>query len=305
MTMTFLQFQNRVRQQLLGFTKDQEQYSYLTADMTSSATTFTVDTETADQMSAGLVEIGEELILVKKLDRTTGVVTVMAGTNGRGRESTTAASHSTNDIVISDPLFPKSVLKQACLDSIQGCFPDIPAVATTNLTKVAPQFEYELPAATEDVWQVNYDTTGPTKQNPPALHYRFNAHANTTRFASGKSLLVLDSITPGRTIKVVYIKPPTAPTADGDDLTVTGWSSADIDRFSDMLVYGAVARLLPAYESARLQQGAVESMERANLVPPSAATKTSQYYWTLYKQRMLEERNRFQLAREIHQHFSS
>jgi hypothetical protein len=306
MSMTFAQLQSRVRQQLLGFTKDQEQFSYLTADMTASDTTFRVDTETIDQLSAGLVEIGDELLLVKKFDRTTGLVTVMADTNGRGREGTTAATHATNDLVISDPLFSKAVIKQACVDAIQGIYPDIPVFAQTTVTKTAPVFEYELPSTVEEVWQVNADTVGPSKVNFAVQKWRLNVHANTDRFPSGKSIQVLDSITPGRKIRIAYTKPPTNPVNDSDDLaSTTGYSSADIDRFSDLLTYGAVARLLPAYESARLQQGAIESMERANLVPVTSASKAAQYYWQLYKTRIEEERVRVMQLRETLQHFNS
>lgn len=305
MSMTFAQLQSRVRQQILGFTKDQEQYSFLSGSMTSSDTTFTVDSETTDQLSAGLVEIEDELILVKKFDRNTGLVTVMAGVNGRGREGTTPASHSSNAIVINDPLFPKATLKQACLDSIQGIYPDIPVFTTTSFNKVAPVFEYGLPSDCEEVWQVNADTVGPSKVNFAVQRWRFNVQANVSKFPTGKSLQVLDSITPGRSIKVVYTKPPTSPVNDSDDLaSVTGYSSGDIDRFSDMLTYGAVARLLPAYESARLQQGAIESMERSSLVQTGAATNAAKYYWQLYKERIAEERTRMQLMRETFQHFN-
>lgn len=305
MTMTFAQLQSRVRQQILGFTKDQEQYSFLTSSMVAGDTTFNIDTETADQMSAGLIEIEDELILVKKFDRTTGVVTVMAGTNGRGREGTTAASHANNTIVVSDPLFPKASLKNAITDSIQGIYPDIPVFTSTTITKIAPVFEYGLPAEVEEVWQVNADTVGPTKMNFAVQRWRFNANANVTRFPTGKSIQILDSITPGRSIKIEYTKAPASPVNDSDDLSVvTGYSSLDIDRFSDMLTYGACARLLPAYESARLQQNAIESSERAAVVPAGAATRASQFYWQLYKDRITEERQRTFLNRETFQHFS-
>lgn len=306
MTMTFAQLQSRVRQQILGFTKDQEQYSFLTNPMGSTDTSFTVDLGTVNSLSSGLVEIDEELILVSAADQTSGVVTVLAGANGRGRESTAPDAHGSNALVISDPLFPKSSLKNAIIDSIQGVYPEVYVIKTAVFNKNAVVFEYGLPTEADEVLQVTYDTVGPTKMSPPAVRYRFNAHANTTRFPTGKSIQVLDNITPGREIKVTYSTAPGTPTSDSDDLaTVTGFSSSDIDRFSDMLVYGAAARLLPAYESARLQQGAIESMERASLVPVESATKASQFYWGLYKARLLEERNRFQLLHEAVQFYKS
>ena len=82
---TLEDLRQRVRQQILGYSRDQQQIAMLTADMTSSAASFTLDTSTMTAISRGLVEIDDELILVKSLDVGSGTVSVMGNALGRGR----------------------------------------------------------------------------------------------------------------------------------------------------------------------------------------------------------------------------
>jgi hypothetical protein len=100
-----------------------------------------------------------------------------------------------------------------------------------------------------------------------------------------------DFVVPGRNIRINYIKKPNILVL-GTDLfdTTTGYP----ERYIDLITYGACWRLLPAYESARLQQTAIEATERAPLVPTGAGSKASQYYMALYQQRLAEERTRLQ-----------
>lgn len=286
---TLDQLVTRVRQQLRGYTKDQEALGELAAAMTAGATSFTVDTDTVDNLSRGLVEIDDELILVKTLDRSTGVVSVMGLTNGRGTEGTTAAAHAVNSLITSSPAYPRARVKEAINDTITSLYPDLVVFATTELTRISVQFEYELPADVADVWYVTGELIGPTRVWQPLPNWRFNPKAATSDFPSGKSLQQLDGVVPGQKVRVVYAKPPTALAVGSDDFqAVTGFP----DRVSDVVVWGACARMLPATESARLQQRAVEATERAALVPPQSAIKTAQYYQALYYQRLEEERRR-------------
>lgn len=111
---------------------------------------------------------------------------------------------------------------------------------------------------------------------------------------TGKTLQIMDRIVPGRTVRVIYRKQPNVLVNDSDDFsTTTGWTGdQDGERFVDLIRYGATARMLSANEAARLQQQAIESTERAPLVPTGAATQAAQYYWALYKQRLAEEKDR-------------
>jgi hypothetical protein len=283
---TYGQLVQQVRQQLLGFSMSQESLGELAAPMGSSDTTFTVDTETVDNISRGLVEIDDELVLVKKTDATSGTVTVQGGLNGRGFEGTTAAAHSLAALVRSNPAFPRARIKEAVDKAIATLYPELVVFSSTEITKLAPVFEYELPEDVSDVWYVTAQMIGPSKIAQPIPDWRYNPKARTENFPSGKSIQVFNPVTPGQAIKVVYAKSPEALTADADEFTTTGYP----ERYTDLVVYGACMRLIPALESARLQQQAVEATERAALVPPASAIKTMTMYAQLYAQRLEEER---------------
>lgn len=309
MAATFDQLASRVKQQLLGYTRDQASISSLAADMSPTDTTFMVDVDTVINLSKGLIEIDNEMILVKKYDRPTGTVTVMGGLNGRGVEGTTAAAHSANAIVTDDPMYPMARIKEAINDTIQGVYPDLWVFADYEFPKIAARYEYPIPADCEDVYKVTVNTIGPSAVWFPLSSWRFNPSASTTAgqvkptpTPTGKTIQIMrDFIVPGRNIRVEYIKKPNVLVNGTDDFTMT---TGFPDRYIDLITYGACWRLLPAYESARLQQMAIEATERAPLVPTGAGSNASKYYMALYQQRLQEERTRLQRLFDSYQNFN-
>jgi hypothetical protein len=292
MALTLADLKGRIKQLLQGYTRNQEQITWLASPMTASDITFTVDADTAKAVSRGLVEINNELLLVSKFDTTTGIVTVAAGVNGRGRENTTASTHSINDIVTMDPDYPQQRITEAINDTIQATYPDLVVMKEYEFPKQAARYEYPMPAESEDVLRVTVDTIGPSRVWFPSQAWRYNPQASTDSVdgvATGKSLQIMDFIVPGRQIRTIYTKKPGELVNDSDDFdVVVGYP----DRTTDMIMYGAVARLLSGVESARLQQKSVESTERAPLVPTGAASNASQYFWNMYQRRLNEEVDR-------------
>lgn len=286
---TFADLVNRVRQQILGYAKDQLAVTELAQDMTPTDTSFTVDTATIDNLSRGLVEIEDELVLVKSYDASSGVVQIMGSLNGRGAEGTQAAAHGVTTLVTSDPRFPRARVKEAINDAILGVYPDLVVFGYTNISNLAVVYEYGMPADALDVWAVSDQLVGPTQVWMQGTRFRFNPSADPTSFPTGKSIQLFDPVTPGRAMRVKYTKTPVALSADADDFEAV---SGLPNRCADLIVWSACARLLPAYESARLQQQAIEATERAPLVPPRSAAQTAAYYYQLYQQRLQEERNR-------------
>lgn len=292
MTTTLATIKGQIKQLLQGYTRNQEQISWLDQPMTASDTTFTVNPATANAVSRGLVEIGDELILVTNFDKLTGLVNISAGINGRGREATTPAAHSVNDIVTMDPDYPQQRITEAINETIDATFPDIYVMKSFDFNKVAARYEYNMPEDAEFVIRVTDDTIGPSRVKFPNQSARFNPQVKidpSQGFTSGKSLQIYDAIVPGRNIHVIYATKPGQFTSDADDYeTVIGYP----ERTIDMIKYGAVARLLSGVESARLQQKSIESTERAPLVPSGAATNASQYFWKMYRDRLNEEVDR-------------
>ena len=307
MAITFKDVVSRVEQQLLGYTKDQASVSQLVQPMTATDTTFSIDPETVRNISRGLVQIGDEMILVKKYDVTSGIVTVMGGLNGRGVLSTTAASHSVNDLVTDDPRFPKARIKEAINDTIIGTYPDLWVFGEYEFPKIAARYEYPIPVEAEDVYKVTANTIGPSAVWFPVTNWRFNPVASTgtqvkpTPTPTGKSIQIYNYITPGRNIRVSYTQPPTLLVNDSDLFSSTGYP----DRYVDMITYGSCYRLLPAYEAGRLQQQNIEATERAPLVPTAAASDTVKFFFSLYDKRLTEERDRLQRLFDSYQSFNA
>ena len=310
MAVTFTDLVNRVKQQLLGYTKDQASVSQLVQPMTATDTTFMVDVETVNNLSRGIVEIGDEMILVKKFDKPSGVVTVMGGLNGRGAYSTTPASHSINDLVTDDPRFPNARIQEAINDTINGVYPDLWVFGQFEFPYVAARYEYPIPADADDVYKVTHNTIGPSAMWPPVPSWRFNAMASTTAgqvkptpAPTGKSVEILGNsrIVPGRNVRVSYTKAPTTLALGSDTFASTGFP----DRYVDLITYGACWRVLPAYEAARLQQQNIEATERAPLVPTGSGANAAKFFYSLYSKRLDEERTRLQRLFDSYQTFTS
>lgn len=300
---TFSDLVAQVKQELIGYSKDQATITYLSQPMTATDTTFMVDIETVKAITRGIIEIEDEMILVKKFDVASGVVTVMANLNGRGVAGTTPATHDVDTIVTSDPRYPQARIKEAINQTITSVFPELWVFGSYEFNKVAPQFEYELPEDVENVYKVTFSTIGPSLIWQPSQSWRFNSEASLDPIngtTTGRSLQILDRIVPGRKVRVIYRKKPEELVNNSDEFTaVTGFP----ERYIDLIRYGATARMLSANEAARLQQQAIESTERSQVVPTGAAVQAAQFYWSLYTKRLQEEKDRMFNLFEQYQHF--
>lgn len=308
MAVTFANIVDRTKQQLLGYTKDQASVSYLTSAATATDTILNIDPDTANNISRGLVEIDDEMLLIKKFDRGAGIMITMAGTNGRGVDGTAAVDHAMNAIVINDPRFPRARIKEAVNDTINGLYPDLWVFDQFEFPYNSARYEYPIPADADDVYKVVVNTIGPSGVWFPAQSWRFNPMASETPgqvkpdpAPTGKTLQIYDRIVPGRNVRVSYTKKPNVLVGNDDPFEAT---TGFPERYVDMIVYGAAWRLLPAYEAGRLQQASIEATERAPLVPTSAASQASQFFLALYTKRLNEERARLQRLYESYQTFN-
>lgn len=294
----------RIKQLLQGYTRNQEQITWLAQATLATDTQLFVNPGTASAVSRGLVEIDNELILIDQYNATVGTMDTAAGINGRGRENTTATFHDMNAIVTMDPDFPRQRITEAINDTINATYPDLYVMASYEFPYTAARFEYPVPVEVEKVYKVTESTIGPSKVWNSGKRWRFNPQASVTSDGSptGKSIQIMDPVVPGRTIRVMYIKPPGNLTADTDIYeSVVGYGARTID----MIMYGAAARLLSGLEPARLAQKSVEATERAPLVPTGAASNAAQYFWNLYTRRFQEEVDRQHNLFPAYQHFLS
>lgn len=311
MAVTFNQVVDRVKQQLLGYTKDQAAVSYLTADIDADDLSLLADASTVRNLSRGLIEVDDEMMLVKTFDANAGVVTLLGTSSlpsvGRGVEGTTAVSHVAGSLITNDPRFPRARIREAVNDTINSIYPDIWVFGEYEFPYVAARYEYPLPADVGDVYKVVINTIGPSRVWFPSQKWRFNPLASTgsqvapTPTPTGKSLQIYDFIVPGRNVRVSYTKPPTPMVNGTDDFTLT---TGLPERMVDMITYGACWRVLPSYEAGRLQQQNIEATERAPLVPTGAAKDASQFFLALYSKRLEEERDRLIKQFESYQTFN-
>jgi hypothetical protein len=276
---TFLDLQNRVKQLLYGITWDQEQYTYVTS--TVGATDTTISVNDASQVSRGLIEVDSELMNVQSFNVQTNTITIFPF--GRGYYGSTAATHAINASVINNAKFPKIRVQESINDIINEVYPTLFAVSTSEFPKNAVQYNYPLPATVDDVLQVNYQVIGPSLTWPSMRRWRFDPNASPGTFATGKSVNLQEEVTPGRLIRVTCVAQPQQLVNDTDGFAAV---SGLPETAKDAVVYGAAAKLMVAYDAARLQMDSVESAERAALTQPTSAANTSKYFMAIYQERL-------------------
>lgn len=291
---------DRVRQELSGFSQNQQQFTALGVNITNTQTSFNV--ADATQISRGTIEVdNQELMLVQSVDLPTNTITVSSF--GRGYNSTTANSHLAGAKIENSPIWPTVRITEAVNDAIRSVYPQLWAVSTVSIPKISVVYEYGLPADAEEVVSVQYQLIGPSHVWRFARNWRFVGQANTLTGelgSSGKALFIGDDIVPGRQIWVTYRKEPTELVNLTDDFaTVTGLPSTA----QDVIVYGACMKLSPQLEGPRLSISSVEASERAQYVQPGSASKVSQYYGQLYLQRLEQEAAKLRDKFQVPSHF--
>jgi hypothetical protein len=274
---------NEVSLNLHGFSDDQEPRTHLTGDITTASTSFSV--ADASSISTGIIEIGDELVWVTTADSTNGLVT--SAPYGRGFSGSTAASHTTGSMVVTSPRWPRFSIKRNINHVLGQVYPDLFQVKTTTLTANGAQVAYALPADVDSILSISWSAPGPSQEWVPIDRWRLNKAENTTAFPTGRSISIFNSVTPGRSINVVYVAAPSLMTADTDVFgTVTGLPES----CTDVIVYGTTARLIQQYEASRLQLTTVSETDRAQYIQAGAATSASRAIYALYQQRLAEER---------------
>jgi hypothetical protein len=282
---------------LLGFTTQQDQETYITANIDANDLTIPVADTTA--MSRGIIEIGDELIRVDDVNPTGLVATVPP--YGRGYRSTTPASHLNGARVVVAPMFPRVMVKEALNQATQAIYPMVSAIGDTTFTFNPAVSTYALPAGTQNVVSVSWQTTGPSKEWVPVRRYRVDTAASTGAFPTGATISLYDSIVPGRSVKVVYSKPPTSMTSEsGEFSTVTGLPST----CEDVARLGAALRLVPFLDSPHLSGFSAEADFSSNNRQVGAAAQLSRFLMQQYQMRLQEEANRQDAYFPVRSHYT-
>jgi hypothetical protein len=282
---------------LTGYSTFQDQATYLTSNITAGDTQIIVADPTS--VSRGLIEIGTELIQVDSVNTSTGALTIPP--YGRGYRSTTAATHSSGERVVSSPMFPRNTVKKAINDVIKALYPEVFATGSTEFAFQPSITAYSLPAGALDVLQIRYQSIGPSKEWLPVRRYEVDKHAKTSIFTNGVAVNVYEGIVPGRTIRITFTKEATELVNDNDVFTtVTGLPSS----CEDLVRFGAAYRLVPFFESARLSGQSAESDFGGANRQPGGASQLSRFLLQMYQVRLAEEIKSLQSVFPIRSHYT-
>jgi hypothetical protein len=264
---------------LSGYTQRQDQATYLTSAMTDSQTTLVVSD--ASTLSRGLIEVGDELMWVDSFDRSTNTATLAP--YGRGFRSTQKAPHNIGDRVTISPSFPKDIIRKQLNNSVTGLFPDVFGVYYTTFNFISSQNTYELPSEADEILQVTWQTTGPTREWLPVRQYAINKNAYVGTFNTGKTISVYDGIVPGRTVHVVYSRQPQEMLLASDDFEdvtlLPGYAK-------EAVVLGAAYRMASFMDVGRLPSQAAEVDQIDQQSPVGSGGTVTRALFQLYQQRL-------------------
>jgi hypothetical protein len=269
---------------LRGYVRSQESVTALNGSLDASSTSFNVDN--GSRLGMGRAEIDDELVYIDAI--TTNAVALQPW--GRGVDGTTAATHADNARVTFNPLFPRFYVKRAINDTIQSMGVELKAKGVDTFTFIASKNTYELPADLKAVNQVTWKTVGPSGRWETARRWQVDLQADTTQYATGKTITVWDSIVPGRTVQVRYLKHPSNLSAGADTLETTAGFPASC---RDVVALGTAARLVSSIDVALLDPSSVQAGffdERRQI---GSASNVARTLYALYQQRLAEEIARF------------
>lgn len=264
---------------LNGYTTRSEQATYLKVAISNTETRIKVDD--IEQVSRGMIEIGDELVRVESVDRSASVVVTLP--KGRGWRGTVAAAHAADETVTMSPLVPRVAVKQAINDTIGAVYPTLFGIAdTTFVADNANAVAWQVPALAEVILDVRYrDPLGRWKR---VRHWELENRGSIADFASGKSLRIL-GVPTGLTVQVVYGTRPTRMT-DASTFADTGLDES----VRELIVLGTQARLIPSLDVARLSIRSINSDELDQPIQVGSAVSLGRELRKQFQERIAEER---------------
>lgn len=264
-----------------SYVRNQEAITVLSQPISSSATTLVLDD--ASQVSRGMVEIGDELVYIKSVNKTTGTADVMPG--GRGWRGTTAAAHDAHTVVRNNPIFPRALIKRALNDTIRGI--DLKAIGSYQFVFDGVQYAYPLPVDFRDAVGVTWHAPNTTQVWPLLKHFRIDRNWRTESDAATvrPALVLIEYPMPGREVRVQYTKFPTA-LSDGDDFSDTGLPASA----EDVIRLGAMWRMVTTVDPGKVIAMAPSADVIDQPVAAGQSTNVAKYLYQLFSVRLAEEK---------------
>lgn len=258
------------------------EYNKLTALITASATTATMDHALGSIAPGAIIGIDLEELYVWSVAGQ--VVTVQRGWNG-----STGAIHALGSLVEVNPLFSNwRIFSEinAELSSLSSPAMGLYRIKTAPPITATTAGSYNLAADVMEILSVQYNDYGGSRDWPLLRRWDLLTNQDSTVFASGVALRLFEMPPPGRTIRVTYAAPFTALATLADDVTTISGLPASA---ADIPAIGAAARLLASRESRRSQIDAQPEPRQAADVPPGTARSASSQLFALRDRRIKEE----------------
>jgi len=284
---------------LRSFVRDQELSTHLEADVEFGTLTMNVADPTL--ISRGRIQIDDELIWVDSVDRTEGQIKIPP--YGRGMDGTNPEAHTAGTRVIMSPLYPRQTVKNTINQSITAVGAYLYGVETLSYTPSAITYVYPLPTYTTDVLsvQVADQWTVAGTDVTWLRDWQFDKNAPTVAAESGKALYVHDGrIGPTQKLNVVISRDP-ASLLFGTQMFTESYLPATA---WDVVVLLTASRLLATAEAAELSTRSIEANQLDSKQTNQSAQKQSNYLYSLYQQRLSEERMRLLNSTVQRTHYS-
>jgi hypothetical protein len=295
---------------LSGYTYQQDRSTYLTSAVTTltspSSSPTVLSLGSTDSVGKGIIEVGEELMWVDSFDRVANTATIAP--YGRGYLGTTASTAAVDTKVTISPIFPRYVVKRAINDTIRAMGTQLLVVDQTTFTYNSAVTTYELtdgsgnPLNIENILTMSWQDIGPSQEWINVRRYTFDPKAESTTWgANAQTVTIGDYITSGRTVKVNYVKQPSAFTASNQVFTTqTGYPESA----RDVVILGTAYRLLTYLDPARASQISPQADEIDAKRPFGSANTAVRQIFSLYQQRLREEIQAFQGQYPTRVHYS-
>jgi hypothetical protein len=295
---------------LSGYTYLQDRSTYLTSAVTTltspSSSPTVLSLGSTDSVGKGIIEVGEELMWVDSFDRVANTATIAP--YGRGYLGTTASTAAVDTKVTISPIFPRYVVKRAINDTIRAMGTQLLVIDQTTFTYNSAITTYELGDSNgnslniENILTMSWQDIGPSKEWINVRRYTFDPKAESATWdEGGQTVTIGDYITSGRTVKVNYVKQPSAFTASNQVFTTqTGYPESA----RDVVILGTAYRLLTYLDPARASQISPQADEIDAKRPFGSANTAVRQIFSLYQQRLREEIQAFQGQYPTRVHYS-
>ena len=261
---------------LLGAAR--EERNQLTADITPTQTSFTVNYDLGNLRRGTYMAIDDEVMYVWGVTPSSGASTVNVQ---RGDKGTTKTVHTAGTLIQVNPYFTRHAVRVALQDEIRSWQPQVFRVRTVDIAGADYVRGYDF--GTDMVLAMISVKISPdlkvgmsSDQNWHDVRYRFNPSAEPSIFPSGQSLTLVSPMgmyDSPRILRVTYATPIDVDTTftDVDQLGAMGVLATEVD----IPPFGAAWRLMMGREVRRSLTEAQGEMADLTNIPAGYIVKAS------------------------------